>query len=66
MSMRSPLIVALSFSWSSVRFFGTMWPHTWHMFKSPYNSLQQVPCEIPTFLATAFPWYKWWCYHFMQ
>lgn len=35
--MRSPLIVALSFSWSPVRFFGTMWPHTWHMFKSPWT-----------------------------
>jgi hypothetical protein len=49
MSMRSPLIAALSFSWSSVRFYENMLPYTWHVFKSPWKSLQQDPCDIPTF-----------------
>jgi len=30
------------------------------------NSLQQVPRYISTFSATAFPWHRRWCYHFMQ
>jgi hypothetical protein len=46
------LIVALPFSWSSVRFFGTVWSHTQHMFKS-CSILWHMPCDITTFPATA-------------
>ena len=53
MSVTSLPIAALPFSWCSVRFFGTVWPHTQRMFKSSWSILWQVQYETSTFSATS-------------